>query len=170
MSQTVECNNNSVITFLKNMPQAYKAKLYEFDDCKASVLGDYLPSKLGMEEGESPIFAFLPGDYSGMLIYVFENGKVAKIPTAGFDTKSNRRRLTGAFSAASPLIAAIHMENDGDIFITSSAGRGLCVNTQALSLKTTKTKRGVSVMTLKKNQTGITASKDESVGDSTLSR
>ena len=170
ISQTFECTNKSEIIFLTNMQQAYKAKLYEFDDCKASVLGDYLPSKLGMEEGESPIFAFLPGDYSGMLIYVFENGKVAKIPTAGFDTKSNRRRLTGAFSAASPLIAAVHMENDGDIFISSSAGRGLCVNTSALSLKTTKTTIGVSVMTLKKNQTVISASKAESCSYSNLAR
>ena len=152
ISQTFECSNKAEIIFLTNKGQAYKSRLFEFEDSKTSVLGDFLPAKLGFEEGESVIFAFLPKEYGGFLLYFFENGKIAKVALSGFDTKSNRKRLTGAFSLASPLVSVIHLEEDENIFVTSTAGRGLCFDSTHLSLKTTKTTIGVAVMTLKKNQ------------------
>lgn len=151
--QSFESTNKAEIIFLTNKFQAYKARLYEFDDSKASVLGDYLPNKLSMEEGEYPIFSFLPKDYNGFLLLCFANGKIAKVSASGFDTKSNRRKLTNAYSSASPLVSALYLENDEKLFIESSGQRGLVFNTLALSIKSTKTTIGVAVMSLKKNQT-----------------
>ena len=157
IAQTFDTTNKAEIIFLTNKQQAYKAKLYEFEDTKASVLGDYLPQKLGMEEGELPVYAFLPGKFDGNLVLVFAGGKVAKVAVSGFDTKSNRKRLTGAYSGASPLVAAFHLETDTELFLTSSAGRGLVFSTAMLAVKTTKTTIGVAVMTLKKGHTVIRA-------------
>ena len=109
VAMTTECTNKSEIIFLTDKVQAYKCRLHEFDDGKASLLGDYLPQKLQMSDGERVIFCFLPGDYSGHLLYVYENGKVAKIPVKSFDTKSNRRRLTGAYCDKSPLVSVLQL-------------------------------------------------------------
>ena len=92
---TAETTNKEEIIFLTDRQQDYKARLYDFDDTKASVLGDYLPQKLGMDEGESPIFAFLPGDYRATMVVVFENGKAVRFALESFATKTNRRRPTG---------------------------------------------------------------------------
>ena len=157
LRQTFETTNKAEIIFLTNQGQAYKAKLHEFDDTKASVLGDYLPQKLGMDEGEAPIFMLLPGDFSGNLIYVFENGKVAKVELSSFATKSNRKKLTGAYYDKVPLVAAFHTTPDAEIALYTQS-RILILNTAQMQAKTTRATQGVAVMTLKKNQQIIRAS------------
>ncbi len=149
VAQTFEARNAEEIIFLTNQAQAYKTRLSEFEDAKASVLGEYIPVKLGMEEGELPVFAFLPGDYGGSLIYAFENGKVARVAANTFETKTNRRRLTSAYSDKSPLVAAFHIREDTEIALYSSAGRMLLVNTAMLTPKTTRDTIGVAVVSLK---------------------
>ena len=151
LRQSFESTNKSEIIFLTNRSQAYKCKLYEFDDTKASVLGDYLPQKLDMEDGEVPIFMLLPGDYSGNLVYVFETGKVAKIELSAYETKSNRKKLTGAYFSKSPLVAVFHTTPDAELALYTQS-RILIVNTAQLQSKTTRSAQGVAVMALKKNQ------------------
>lgn len=169
--QTFETTNKAEIIFLTNKQQAYKAKLHEFEDTKVSVLGDYLPQKLGMEEGEVPIFTFLPDKYQGNLVLAFENGKVAKIAVSGFDTKSNRKRLTGAYSDASPVVGLFHLpDEEAEVFLTSTAGRGLVFSTAMLTLKTTKTTIGVAVMTLKKGHKVTGAVPVDQAGYQNISR
>ena len=151
LRQSFESTNKSEIIFLTNRGQAYKCKLHEFDDTKASVLGDYLPQKLDMEDGEVPIFMLLPGDYSGNLVYVFETGKIAKIELSAYETKSNRKKLTGAYFSKSPLVAVFHTTPDAELALYTQS-RILIVNTAQLQSKTTRSAQGVAVMTLKKNQ------------------
>ncbi|WP_458862555.1 DNA gyrase subunit A [Acidaminobacterium chupaoyuni] len=162
--RTVECTNKTELIFLTDKMQAYKCRLHEFDDGKASLLGDFLPQKLQMSDGERVIFMFLPEDYEGWLLYVYENGKAAKIPVKSFDTKSNRRRLTGVYSDKSPLIGVFHLREEADIAVYSSAGRLLLFNTAAVAPKTTRSSLGVAVMTLKKNQTVSRALLKEEAG------
>ena len=152
VQMTVECTNKSEIIFLTDKVQAYKCRLHEFDDGKASLLGDYLPQKLQMSDGERVIFCFLPGDYSGHLLYVYENGKVAKIPVKSFDTKSNRRRLTGAYCDKSPLVSVLHLPEEGEVVLYSTDSRALVVSTAAVAAKATRSSQGVVVMSLKKNK------------------
>lgn len=162
--RTVECTNKTELIFLTDKMQAYKCRLHEFDDGKASLLGDFLPQKLQMSDGERVIFMFLPEDYEGWLLYVYENGKAAKIPVKSFDTKSNRRRLTGVYSDKSPLMGVFHLREEADIAVYSSAGRLLLFNTAAVAPKTTRSSLGVAVMTLKKNQTVSRALLKEEAG------
>ena len=152
VAMTRECTNKSEIIFLTDKVQAYKCRLHEFDDGKASLLGDYLPQKLQMSDGERVIFCFLPGDYSGHLLYVYENGKVAKIPVKSFDTKSNRRRLTGAYCDKSPLVSVLHLPEEGEAVLYSTDSRALVVSTAAVAAKATRSSQGVVVMSLKKNK------------------
>lgn len=152
LRQSFEADNRDEVIFLTDRQQAYKARLSEFGDTKASVLGDYLPQKLGMDEGENPVFLFLPGDYSGSLLLVFENGKAAKVDAAAFETKSNRRRLTGAYSDKSPLTAVFHLTGDDELALYSQS-RLLLVSTAMLQSKTTRATQGVAVMNLKRGQT-----------------
>ena len=156
LRQSLESTNKADVIFLTNKCQAYKAKLFEFDDSKASVLGDYLPQKLGMDEGESPIFVLLPGDYKGNLISVFENGKAAKVELSAFETKSNRRKLTASLSDKAPVVALFHGQPDLEIALYTQS-RLLILNTALLQAKTTRSTQGVSVFTLKKNQQVVRA-------------
>jgi len=149
---TAEALSTDELIVLTNHHAAYKANLSEFDDTKASVLGDYLPAKLGMEEGEVPVFAFLPGDYTGSLVYVFQNGKCARIPMEGFATKSNRRRLTGAYSDKSPLVQAFAFKEDFEIAIQSDGNRMVLVSTALISQKNTRDTQGIQIITLKAKQ------------------
>lgn len=153
ISATAECTNKSELIFITDKAQAYKCRLHEFDDGKASLLGDYLPQKLQMSDGERVLFIFLPDDYEGHLLYVYENGKAAKIPVKSFDTKSNRRRLTGAYCDKVPLTAIFHLREEGEIALYSTDGRMLLMTTAALAPKATRTSLGVAVMSLKKNKT-----------------
>ena len=130
--------------------QVYKTKLYVFPDGKASVLGDYLPQKLGMDEGETVAAVCFPGDYQGFMLFVYENGKVAKVELSAYATKSNRRKLTGAYCDKSPLKAAYLMTEDTQLVLYSTEGRALIFSTAQLSPKTSRDTQGVAVMTLKK--------------------
>ena len=144
--------------FFTDKQQVYKAHLYDFDDTKASVLGEYLPSKLSMDEDEKVVFMLLPGEYTGSLVVVFENGKAARFELSGFATKTNRRRLTGAYSDRSPAKAFFHITEERDITIFASNGRALTVNTSIIPEKTTRTTVGVQVMVLRGSHTVTRAS------------
>ena len=151
--QTLDATNKQEIIFLTNKQQAYKAHLYDFDDRKASVLGDYLPSKLEMDAEEQPVFMLLPGDYTGSMIVIFENGKAARFELAGFATKTNRRRLTGAYSDRSPAKAFFHFSQDCNITLFATNGRALTVNTSVIPPKSTRTTVGVQTMVLRGSHT-----------------
>ena len=150
---TVETTNKAEIMVFTDKAQVYKTSLSEFADSKASVLGDYLPTKLGFEEGESVISVCLPGDYTGFMLFVFENGKAAKVSLDTYNTKSNRRRLTGAYSDKVPVKGILCIKEDTNVVLYASDGRALVVNTALLTPKTTRTTIGVSAMSLKKKAT-----------------
>jgi DNA gyrase subunit A len=147
---TTQTTNRAELMVFTDKYQVYKASLSEFDDGKASVLGDYLPTKLGFEEGESVLSVCLPGDYSGFMLFAFENGKVAKVALSTYDTKSNRRRLTGAYSDKSPIRGVLCLGADADVVFYASDGRALVANTALLNLKATRTTIGVATLTLRK--------------------
>jgi DNA gyrase subunit A len=130
--------------------QVYKTRLDVFPDAKASVLGDYLPQKLGMDEGETVAAVCLPGNYQGFMLFVYENGKAAKVELSAYATKSNRKKLTGAYSDKSPLKAAFLMTEDAQVVLYSTEGRALIFSTAQLAPKTSRDTQGVAVMTLKK--------------------
>ena len=144
-----EVTNRAELLVFTDKCQVYKAKCAEFDDGKASLLGDYLPAKLGMEPGENVVQVVLPGDYTGFVLFFFANGKAAKVPMEAYNTKSNRRKLTGAYSDKSPLKTILHLQGEGEIAVFSTEGRALIVNTEMLAAKSTRTTQGVAVLTLK---------------------
>lgn len=152
MLPELECSNKDELLFFTNQCQVYKAKVDDFADTKASVLGEYVPSKLEMGEGELLSYMAVLSEYTGYMIFVFENGKLAKVDISAYETKTNRKKLINAYSDKSPLAQAIYIKEDTDIVISSSGGRMLLVNTGAIMSKTTKNTQGVSVMKLKKNQ------------------
>ncbi|MBR2877211.1 MAG: topoisomerase IV [Clostridia bacterium] len=147
---TVETTNRAELLFFTDKCQVYKSKASDFDDSKASVLGDFIPSKLGFEPDEKPMCMIVTNDYTGFMMFFFENGKAAKVNMQGYDTKTNRKKLIKAYSDKAPLVAAFYLKEDCEFVLTSTAGRVLLVNTGAISIKTTKDTAGVNVMTLKK--------------------
>ena len=147
---TVETTNKAELLFFTDKCQVYKSKASEFDDSKASVLGDFVPSKLQFEPDEKPVCMIVTTDYSGFMMFFFENGKAAKVNMQGYDTKTNRKKLIKAYSDKAPLVSAFYLKEDAEYVLTSTAGRVLLVNTGAISIKTTKDTAGVNVMTLKK--------------------
>ncbi len=151
IAQTVEASNNRELLFFATGGSVYKAKASDFGDTKASALGDYVPTKLGFDEGETAIHMVVTTDYSGYLLFFFENGKVAKVELSAYITKTNRRKLIGAYSDKSPLVAVVHIPEDGEFMLTSSAGRRLLVHTGAVPVKTTRSTQGIQAMTLKRN-------------------
>ncbi|MBM6665764.1 DNA gyrase/topoisomerase IV subunit A [Flavonifractor plautii] len=144
-----EGNNRDMLLVFTDKQQCYKVSLSEFDDAKASVLGDFLPTKLGMDPGESFVWACLTSDYSGHLLFFFENGKVARVELSAYQTQTKRRKLTGAYSDKSPLVAGLLIKEDLEVAVTSTEGRCLVFHTAALTPKTTRSTQGVNVMTLK---------------------
>ena len=150
LRQSFEATSAAEIMFFTNRCQVYKTRLSEFDDSKASVLGDYLPSKLGMDPGESVVYAVLPGtDYAGALLFFFENGKAARVDLTAYKTTSNRRKLTGAYSDKSPLCCIQRVDQDLELAVYSTEPRCLIFHTALLSPKTTRSTQGVAVMNLK---------------------
>ena len=149
LRQTFETTSNAEIMFFTDKCQVYKTRLGEFEDSKASVLGDYLPGKLGMDAGESVVYAVLPGDYSGALLFFFENGKAARVDLAAYKTTSNRHKLTGAYSDKSPLRSICRIDEDCELAVYSTEPRCLIFHTALLAPKTTRSTQGVAVMTLK---------------------
>jgi DNA gyrase subunit A len=156
--------------FFTDRAQVYKTRLGEFADTKASVLGDYLPAKLGMDEGENVVYMVLPGDYRGFMLFFFENGKCAKVELAAYQTTSNRRRLTGAYSDKSPLKTVMYLTEDCEIAVYSSEPRCLVVSTALMGVKSTRATQGVGLLTLKKNKTLDYACTLEESGVTNLAR
>ncbi len=150
LRQSFETTSNAEAMFFTDHCQVYKTRLGEFDDAKASVLGDYLPTKLKMDAGENVIFMVLPGaDYAGSLLFFYENGKAARIEMKAYQTASNRRKLTGAYSDKSPLACIRRLDEDCELAVYSNEPRCLIFHTALLTPKTTRSAQGVAVMTLK---------------------
>ena len=145
----VEATNNTELMFFTDRQQVYKVRAADFADGKASLLGDYLPTKLGMDEGERVIDLVLPGDYSGHLLFFFENGKCARVALSAYATTSNRRKLTGAYSDKSPLAALLPLTEDKELALISTEPRALLLHTALLAPKTTRATQGVAVMNMK---------------------
>lgn len=149
--QEEEITNRSEILFFAAGGDVYKMRAYEIPDGKASQMGEYIPNLVGMTEKEDIIGMVISGDYSGWLLFSFENGKCAKIPLKSYETKSNRRRLTGGFATKSPIVDMMFLPEDTDIVLRSSQDKVLTVNTEKIPEKTTRSSQGVQVMTLRKN-------------------
>ena len=145
----VEATNNTELMFFTDRQQVYKVRAADFADGKASLLGDYLPTKLGMDEEEKVIDLVLPGDYSGHMLFFFENGKCARVSLSAYATTSNRRKLTGAYSDKSPLAALIPLTEDRELALISTEPRALLLHTALLAPKTTRATQGVAVMNMK---------------------
>lgn len=152
MLPEIECSNKDELLFFTNKRQVYKSKADDFADTKASVLGEYVPGKLEMEEDEQVIYMAVLSEYTGYMIFVFENGKLAKVDISAYATKTNRKKLINAYSGKAPLTKAIYIKEDTDIVISSSGGRMLLINTAGILPKTTKDTQGISAMKLKKTQ------------------
>lgn len=148
--QNCEFSNNGELLFFTDKCQVYKAKAADFTDTKASALGDYVPAKLGMDEGENAVYMVATKDYKGMLLFAFENGKLAKVPLEAYQTKTNRKKLTGAYSDKSPLAGMVFFTEDKEFLLKASSGRMLLIHSGAINLKTTRSTQGVAVMKLKK--------------------
>lgn len=148
--QTLEATNNTDLLFFTDRCQVYKAKAADFDDAKASVLGDFVPTHLHMDPGESAIYMAVTTDYKGYMLFFFENGKLAKVDLSAYETKTNRKKLIKAYCEKFPLAAIRQITEDCELVVQSTAGRILLLNTGAVSPKTTKDTQGVAVMTLKK--------------------
>ena len=149
LRQSFETTNAAELLFFTDRQQVYKTRASEFGETKASALGDYLPAKLGMDEGENVIYLALAGDYSGFMLFLFENGKAAKVPLSAYATTSNRRRLTGAYSDKAPLTAMLALREDTELALYTSEPRCLLMHTASLTPKTTRSTQGVAVMTIK---------------------
>ncbi len=150
IAQTCEFSNNGELLFFTDKCQVYKAKAADFADTKASTLGEYVPAKLGMDEGENAVYMVATKDYKGILLFAFENGKLAKVPLEAYQTKTNRKKLTGAYSDKSPLAGMVFFTEDKEFLLKASSGRMLLIHSGAINLKTTRSTQGVAVMKLKK--------------------
>ncbi len=153
LSFSQETSNRAEFLVFTDRYQCYKSRLSDFDDGKASQLGDYLPQKLGFEAGENLVALVFCGDYKGFILFFFENGKAAKVPLSAYETKTNRKKLTGAYSDKSPLIKAVALDADEQMVVYSTDGRAAIFSTAQLLPKTTRNTQGVAVMTLKKKAT-----------------
>jgi DNA gyrase subunit A len=160
----VESTNKAELIFFTSAQNAYKAKGYDFEDTKASLLGDYLPAKLEMEQDETVVAMAITTDYSGDMIFCFENGKVAKVPLSSYKTVSNRRRLINAYSDKAPLAAVLQLTEEADILLISDNNKGLVVHSALIPAKASKSTQGVNVMTQKAKHTLVDAKTVAEVG------
>lgn len=150
MLPEIECSNKDELLFFTNNRQVYKTHVDDFADTKASVLGEYVPGKLEMAEGEQVIYMAVLSEYKGYMIFAYENGKLAKVDISAYATKTNRKKLINAYSGKAELAQAIYIQEDTDIVLCSSSGRMLLINTAGILPKTTKDTQGISAMKLKK--------------------
>ncbi|MBE6785112.1 MAG: topoisomerase IV [Ruminococcaceae bacterium] len=150
--QSFETSNNNDLLFFTDKCQVYKAKVSDFADSKASVLGEYIPSRLEMEEGENAVFMVVTKEYKGYMMFFFENGKCAKVNLSSYATKTNRKKLIKAYSDKSPLASVIYLAEDKQIVLETTGGRCLLIDTSAISPKSMKDTQGVGCITIKKNQ------------------
>lgn len=160
-----EATNASELLILTDRQQMYKARLSDFEDCKASTLGIYLPTRLKMDEGESIITMLDPKDYKNHLLFAFENGKIARVELSAYETKTNRKKLIGAYSDKSPLCAVFVLEGERDILCTASDNRALIFNTSLMQPKASRSTQGVAVMSLKakRKMTGAVFAEESSI-------
>lgn len=149
----IETQNNANLIVFTDKMQAYKSKLREFADTKRSAMGEYLPAKLNFDEGENMLKAIVFTEYTGHILFCFDNGKAAKIPLAAYETKQNRKKLINAYSDKSGIVDILYLPDNRDIAFVSSVNRALVVNTAQIPEKSTKSSIGVQVQVLKKNQT-----------------
>ena len=149
LRQYFEATNNTELMFFTDRQQVYKTRASEFGETKASLLGDYLPARLGMDAGENVIFLCLPGDYGGSLLFAFENGRVARVALSAYATTSNRRKLTGAYCDKFPLVQILPLTEDRELALLTNEPRALLVHTALLTPKTTRGTQGVQVMNIK---------------------
>ncbi len=149
--QEVDASNRSELLFFTESGDVYKIHASDIPDSKASQLGEYIPNLLGMTGKDNIVGMILSGDYSGHLLFAFENGKCAKIPLSSYATKSNRRKLTGGFSTKSPLVGLVYLKEETDLMLISTADKALTVHSEKIPVKTTRSSQGVAVMTLRKN-------------------
>jgi len=152
ITQIIESNNATELLFFSNKCQVYKSKTIEFADSKASVLGDYVPSKLEFDEAESAVYMVETTDYSGYMLFVFDNGRMAKVPLKSYETKTNRKKLIKAYCEKFTIHTIMFIKEDTELLLKSTNGRMLIVNTAAVPAKTTKDNGGIAVMTQKKGQ------------------
>ena len=157
IAQEMDAQNGDELLFFSDKCQVYKAKAWEFEDTKASVLGDYIPAKLQMEEGENALYLVDAKDFSGFVLFVFENGKAAKVELSAYQTKTNRKKLLNAYSDKSPLAAVLYLPEDREVMLAASSGRMLLFHTGVIAPKATKNTQGVQAMNLKKGQRVIGA-------------
>ena len=150
LALSVETTNRAEILVFTDQFQCYKSRLSDFEDGKASLLGDYLPQKLGFDPGENIVRLVLPGDYKGFVLFFFENGKVAKVPLSAYETKTNRRKLTGAYCDKSPLVTVMALAEDNQVAVYTTDNRALIFSSAQLLPKTTRNTQGVAVVSLKK--------------------
>ncbi len=152
ITQVIESNNAVDLLFFSNRCQVYKSKTAEFGDSKASILGDYVPSKLQFDENENAIYMVETADYSGNMVFIFDNGRIARVPLSSYVTKTNRKKLIKAYCEKYTLHTVLYVKEDCDLLLKSSNGRMLIVNTASIPAKPTKDNGGIAVMTQKKGQ------------------
>ena len=152
IAQQVEDQNTAELLFFSDRSQVYKLKAADFADTKASVLGEYIPARAQMDEGESAAYMAVTYQYDGFMLFFFENGKVAKVEMSAYQTKQNRKKLLNAYSDKSPLTAALYVREDCEVLLTASSGRMLLFHTGLIAPKATKNTQGVQAMNLKKGQ------------------
>ena len=151
ISQSIESANSAELLVFTNHSQVYKTRASEFEETKASLLGDYLPAKLSMDEGETVVYVAVLKEYKGFMLFLFENGKVAKVDAGSYETKTRRKKLLGAYCAKFPLVQALYCREDHDLILQTANNRMTVVNTNLLEAKSTKDSQGVSVLAVKKN-------------------
>lgn len=155
ITQTVETTSSRDLLFFTDKCQVYKSKVSDFPQTKASQLGDYIPAELEFDEGESPVYMTVTGKYKGYMLFLFENGKIAKVELSAYATKTNRKKLVRAYSDKSPLVAVMYLREDCRLVIGASSGRMLLLNTAVIAPKQTKDSQGVGVLKLKKGQRAV---------------
>ena len=158
ITQQIESNNAADLLFFSDKCQVYKTKTAEFDDSKASILGEFIPSKLEFEQGENAVYMTETKDYKGFMIFVFQNGRISKVPLSSYETKTNRKKLIKAYCEKYPLHTILHIKEETELLLKSTNGRMLIVNTASIPAKTTKDNGGIGVMTQKKGQQILEAS------------
>ena len=149
--QELDATNKDEILFFTNHHNVYKTKAYDLPDCKASSIGEYLENLLEMQQGEKAVYMAVPKDYSGLIVFAFENGKMAKVGISEYATKTNRRKLINAYSDRSPLVAMMHLHGDVDLFLQRGSDKALVVCSSLLPQTGTKSSGGITVFTMKKN-------------------
>jgi DNA gyrase subunit A len=158
-----DTDNKGDIIFFTNQAQVYRARVADFEQQKASSLGEYIPAKLSMDDGEYPVMAKVLYNYNPLhnAVFVFENGKGVRIPITAYETKGNRKKLTSAFSTASPIVAAFYEETPFDVLLLNNKNKGIVISTSLIPVKSTKTSVGVTLLSLKKGETLKKATNDE---------